>query len=135
MYLKNIKYLLFIISYLTLTNSCRELSGTNDPGLLEPNITSPGYITVTIPEYGETYTRGDTINIKWIGSSWINKVDIMLFRKNELKRIIVEGVENSWSYLWIIPESTNHSVHYRIKLQDHHYYSISDFSDQFEITD
>jgi len=89
-------------------------------------------ITVTEPVFGTIRNPGDTLHINWIAPT-INKIDIQLYRKSELKLSIVENLENNGHFEWKIPFEIPLSNHYLIKIVSHINYNIFAFSGQFGI--
>ena len=129
--------LIIVFSFLPaiILQSCRQLTGVSDPGFPETiGSEKPKTLLITSPKFGDVYMPGETIEIKWISSSSVEKVDIMLFRKYELKKLLAQQLINNNKFRWKIPLSINHSLHYIIKIRAYPDTSITDKSGQFGIT-
>ena len=129
---------IFIISgaiIISLLTGCRQiLEGTTDPGLITPDLERVEKIIVTSPARGDFYAPGDVIEIKWLTSfSSAKKINILLYRKSNLKRTIIESTQNAGSYFWRIPDAIDNSVHYLIKVINNNNPEVFNYSGQFGI--
>ena len=132
---KIILLIAFLFLPVIFLQSCRQLTGVSDPGFPETiGSEKPKTLLITSPKFGDVYMPGETIEIKWISSSSVEKVDIMLFRKYELKKLLAQQLINNNKFRWKIPLSINHSLHYIIKIRAYPDTSITDKSGQFGIT-
>ena len=113
--------------------SCRQLVGDENPPelIIEPPAEANN-IQIIEPAYGNVFSPGDTITIKWTAPT-IQKLDIQLFRKTEYQITITENLNNDGEYLWKIPNGFPFSHHYLIKIISHSNQNIYDFSEQFGI--
>lgn len=135
MRLEKIYIQLFFLSSTILLGGCRLL--IND--YPEPeSVVEPIYLnafTITSPKYSSFWKPGNTMEIKWITSGSIEKVDIQLFRKTTLLRDLKINLMNNGSFIWNIPNDIDHSVHYHIKIINHNNPDEYELSDRFAILD
>jgi hypothetical protein len=85
----------------------------------DSQINNPGTFSnliIEAPTFGEVLKPGSTYQIKWSFPSTIKKIQIRLYRKEELKSIIAIAYENNGAFNWTIPNNIINSVHYRIKI-------------------
>ena len=75
------------------------------------------------------------MEIKWITSGSVEKVDIQLYRKSEIKKSLKNNFKNDDSFIWYLPNDINHSLHYHIKITNHNNPDEHELSDRFAITD
>lgn len=130
---KNI-FLLFIISLLTLSCSSRDDDwNVNDNPLISP--IGNYQLKISTPEPGETWKPGTTQVITWSFPESIDKVQIILYRKDELKMFLTVNTENTGKFEWKIPAQFLNSVHYRIKIVAYDLPLINKTSDYFFILD
>ncbi len=73
------------------------------------------------------------LEIKWITSGSVEKVDIQLYRKTTLIKDLKNNLNNDGSFIWYIPNDINHSLHYHIKLINHNNADEHELSDRFAI--
>ena len=113
--------------------SCRQLVGDENPPelIIEPHLEANN-IQIIEPSYGNVFSPGDTITIKWTAPT-IQKLDIQLFRKTEYQITINDNLNNDGEYIWIIPNGFPLSHHYLIKIISHSNQNIYDLSEQFGI--
>jgi|AntRauTorcE11898_2_1112593.scaffolds.fasta_scaffold00439_2 hypothetical protein len=71
-------------------------------------------ITLTYPNGGEVFEQGDMVDIAWTSENFSGEVDIELMGANGM--MIAEGVENSGSYEWTIPDDQAAADDYTIKV-------------------
>ncbi len=115
MILKIVK-LFFIVSMVIFLSSCREaVKDGSDSGIVNPPTYAPG-LRLVEPDYGEIWPPGSTHEIKWDVVENEFKIEILLYRKNEYKKTIAEGIDNNGSFLWSIPHDLPQSHHYRIHI-------------------
>ena len=126
---------LFFLSSTILLGGCRLL--IND--YTEPEIVvEPVYINafvITSPTYSSFWKPGNMMEIKWITSGFIEKVDIQLYRKTTLLRNLKINLMNNGIFIWNIPGDIDHSVHYHIKIINHNNPDEYELSDRFAIID
>jgi hypothetical protein len=120
---------------ISLFTGCRQLfGGANDSGIITTDFEYVEKIIVTSPARGDFYAPGDLIEIKWLTSfSSVSYVDILLYRKSTLQRIIIENTQNLGSYSWRIPNVIDNSVHYNFKIVDSNNPEVFNYSGQFGI--
>ena len=112
-----ISLLLTALSCLLLVTGCRQITdGSNDFSLSAPYIYETKSIFISSPSAREIYKRGDVILIKWIPPRATSKVDILLYKKSELKVRVKQNFENNGEIEWQIPNDIPYSNHYKIKL-------------------
>ncbi|MFA7288372.1 MAG: Ser-Thr-rich GPI-anchored membrane family protein [Melioribacteraceae bacterium] len=122
------KYFLFIL-FSALFLSCGRVDESNPVIPVAPS----DVVQVLSPKYGEYFHPGDEVAIKWSFPERISSVNILLYRKTELKTIIAAGIKNNGVYNWIIPDIINRSVHYRIEVRNANDSSFTTLSDYFYI--
>ncbi len=131
--MKLISLLLFTVLLLLANFGCRQIFGdrTQTDSIIET--TDVNSIVVTQPEYGSEFKQGDEMQISWISSGDVSKVDIILYKKSEQIMKIKEGITNSNKFTWRIPVSLKSSVHYLIYILNHYNHDEFDISDRFII--
>ena len=126
--------LFFLLSVIFL-GGCRLL--VND--YPEPEtVVEPVYInafTITSPKYSSFWKPGAMMEIRWITSGSIEKVDIQLFRKTTFLRDLKINLMNNGIFIWNIPGDIKNSVHYHIKIINHNNSDENELSDRFAILD
>ena len=123
------KLFVLIISLILL--NCRDSSTPTSNLDFSPG--PQGNITVTSPTSSENWQPGTVRTIMWNKESAINKVDVLLFRKDLKILTITQGIENASSYDWEVPADLDYSHHYRIKIVSSSPGDIGTFSDYFYI--
>ena len=128
----------FVISaaiLILLFTGCRQLfGGANDPGFITTDYEYVEKIIVTSPARGDFYAPGDLIEIKWLTSfSSVSNVNILLYRKSALQRMIIKNTQNFGSYFWRIPDVIDNSVHYNFKVVDSNNPEVFNYSGSFGI--
>ena len=116
--MKIVKYFVFLILLISVS-SCRDTINTSDDGntgLEPPPEFGPG-LSLISPSTGDIWMPGSGHEIIWEVVPNEFKVDILLYRKSEFKFAIAEGIENTGSYYWQIPNSIQESHHYRIHIR------------------
>lgn len=136
--MNNYKYFFSLVTlYLLFTlPGCRDLfGGGSEPLPISVNEDSfPATIEITTPQYASAWKPGDTMPIQWVTSASIEKISIELYRKSTFQFKLIERKVNDGLYYWKIPEAINHSVHYRIKIINHHKPEENMISRSFAIT-
>jgi len=126
--------LFFLLSAIFL-GGCRLL--VND--YPEPEtVVEPVYLnafTITSPTYSSFWKPGAIMEITWITSGSIDKVDIQLYRKTTLLRDLKINLMNNDVFKWNIPSDIDHSVHYHIKIINHNNPNEYELSERFAILD
>lgn len=135
MRLEKIYIQIFILLSTILLGGCRLLTGNST----EPeSIVEPVYLNafiITAPKYSSFWKPGDMMEIKWITSGSIDKVDIQLYRKSTFKKNLENNLKNNGSFIWNIPNEIDHSLHYHIKIINHNNPVENELSDRFAIKD
>ena len=133
MRLEKIYIQLFFLLSTILLGGCRLLTGYNT----EPEtVVEPVYINafiITSPEKSSFWKPGDMMEIKWITSGSIDKVDIQLYRKSTFIRDLKYNLMNNGSFKWYIPNEIDYSLHYHIKIINHNNPDEYELSDRFAI--
>lgn len=57
-----------------------------------------------IPLRSASYKKGQTVDVKWTGGSTDEKVNVELYKGNELKLRVADKIGNDQHYNWIIPK-------------------------------
>ncbi|HEY6437876.1 MAG TPA: GPI anchored serine-threonine rich family protein [Ignavibacteriaceae bacterium] len=114
-------------------SGCKQILGDSEPpeSIVQPPIEAMKII-VTEPAFGTIKNPGETLSIEWSAPT-IRKIDIQLFRKNELKLTLIENLENEGKFDWRIPIDIPRSNHYLIKIMSHINNDIYELSGQFGI--
>ncbi len=95
-------------------------------------ITKQEFIVVS-PKSGDLWLTGESYEIKWIPSSRANFVSIELYRKNTLKKVVIQKTENDGIYKYTIPYDLQASNLYKIKIINFGDPEEFTFSDYFSI--
>jgi hypothetical protein len=97
---------------------------------------TPGSLTVTSPNGGETWLRGTTHTITWTKSgSPGGYVKIELLKAGVLNQIIIASTTNSGSYSWSILSTQTLGADYKIRITSTTYSEATDSSNaNFAIT-
>ncbi|MBN1301603.1 MAG: hypothetical protein JW995_10350 [Melioribacteraceae bacterium] len=112
-----IKFILVIAFLSVLTLGCRDsLTGETDQLEYSEN-EAFNWIVVESPLAAEIYQPGDTVDIKWKSNAEIKNVKLTLLKKNYFELVLVEQMENTGHYSWIIPPSLTDSHHYKLRIQ------------------
>jgi hypothetical protein len=93
----------------------------------------PNTKIITSPAFGEIIKPGTSYTIRWSYLSEFGKVQIKLYRKQELKAILATALVSNGSFVWNVPLDIQKSVHYRIKITSVDIPTISALSDYFKI--
>ena len=73
-------------------------------------------ITVTEPNGGEKWNLGKKYNIEWESTGIDGTVEIDLYKSGRWYRDVADDVENTGSYLWMIPSNIETSQYYKIRV-------------------
>jgi len=135
MRLEKIYIQLFFLLPAIIITGCRLLTSDNT----EPeSIVEPVHLnafTITSPKNSSFWKPGDMMEIKWITSGSIDKVDIQLYRKSTFIKDLKNNLKNNGSFRWNIPYEIDHSLHYHIKIINHNNPDEYELSDRFAIID
>ncbi|MEE9449128.1 MAG: Ser-Thr-rich GPI-anchored membrane family protein [Ignavibacteriaceae bacterium] len=126
---------LFFLLPTILLGGCRLLTGDNTEPI---SVVEPVYLNafiITSPEKSSFWKPGDMMEIKWITSGSIDKVDIQLYRKSAFKKELENNLKNNGSFIWNIPNDIDHSLHYHIKIINHYNPDEYELSNGFAIKD
>lgn len=85
------------------------------------------------PEEGENWKPGTTHQIQWSFSREVEKINIYLYRKDQLKLTIAEDIDNKNQFEWTVPNVIDYSHHYRISVVDRLQKETGNFSNYFFI--
>jgi len=133
MRLEKIYIQLFFLLSAILLGGCRLF--IND--YPEPEtVVEPDYLnafTITSPKYSSFWKPGNTMEIKWITSGSVEKVDIQLYNKSDFRKNLGDNLNNNGSFKWYIPKDIRHSLHYHIKIINHNNPDENELSDRFAI--
>ncbi len=91
---------LFFLLPTILLGGCRLLTGDNTEPI---SVVEPVYlnaIIITSPEKSSFWKPGDMMEIKWVTSGSIDKVDIQLYRKSAFKKELENNLKNNGSFIW-----------------------------------
>lgn len=122
--------LYFFLLLLFISCSERAISETN-PDESQFNISDKPQ--VVNPVFGERWIPGTTATIRWEFPSRTKRIQILLYRKTEIKNIITNTTDNTGSFKWKIPADQLNSVHYRIEIIDIDATSFRTTSEYFNI--
>jgi hypothetical protein len=75
-------------------------------------------ITILSPNDNQEWQRGSRNNITWETLGEIDYVDISLYRKGELIKIIASNVYDDGRFSWKVPHTLLASAYYQIKIKD-----------------
>lgn len=100
-------------------NSCsrNDLVGP-EKGPGDSNQTIIDNMRILSPQAGVTWKPGTVQKITWSFPDVVKKVQIKLYKKQELKSILAIAYENTGSFEWKIPIDIVNSNHYRIEVFD-----------------
>ena len=127
--------LLFFLLSTALSGGCRLLTGDDT---VPESVVQPDYLNAFIiisPERASFWKPRDMLEIKWITSGSVKKIDIQLYRKTTLIKDLKNNLKNDGSFIWYIPNDINHSLHYHIKIINHNNPDEYELSDRFAIKD
>ncbi len=91
--------------------------------------TTPGSITVTGPNGGESWAAAESRNISWASTNAGSTVNVDLYQAGEFSLSIIEGTNNNGAYLWTVPSSVTTGSDYKIKVTASGNASVTDESD------
>ncbi len=131
---KNNLTLLFLISIFVF-DGCRSFTDENNNAelLVDPNYST--YFLITSPPKYSIWKPGEQLQISWITSGNVGKVDIQLYKKSDLILVLKTNYSNRGSFSWNIPNDINQSLHYQIKISNHNNPDEYELSDRFAIND
>lgn len=109
------RYILPLLIF-SLFFSCRQNEKISNPEPTDIIEAAMNDMMIFSPQPGDDWKPSTTQIILWKSATGIGSVQIQLYRKNELKRIISDRYANTGSYTWIIPTNLASSVHYRIRI-------------------
>jgi hypothetical protein len=132
---KEVYIQLFFLFSTILMGGCRLL--IND--YTEPDtVVEPVYLNAfvfTSPERASFWKPGTIMEIKWITSGSIEKIDVQLYKKSSFIKNLGNNVDNYGLFSWHIPNDIMHSVHYHIKIINHNNPDEYELSGRFAIID
>ena len=135
MRLEKIYIQLFFLLPIILLGGCRLLTGDNtEPQPVVEPVYSNTFI-ITSPKDASFWKPGEMMEIKWITSGSVEKVDIQLYRKSAFKKELGNNLRNNGSFRWNIPNDIDHSLHYHIKIINYNNPNEYELSDRFAIKD
>ncbi|NNG27147.1 MAG: hypothetical protein HKM87_06445 [Ignavibacteriaceae bacterium] len=135
MRLEKIYIQIFFLSFTLFLVGCRLLTGDNTDPKSVVQVDYANDFVITSPERASFWRPGESLEIKWITSGSVEKVDIQLYRKTILIMDVKDKLSNSGSFTWEIPNDINHSLHYHIKILNHNNPEEYELSDRFAIID
>ncbi|MBU0559165.1 MAG: peptidoglycan DD-metalloendopeptidase family protein [Bacteroidetes bacterium] len=92
------------------------------------NFSTTQTITVSSPNGGENWQKGQQYNITWSDNITEN-VKIELYKGGSLNSTIVSSTSSNGTYLWTVPTSLTDGNDYKVKITSVNNASINDFSD------
>ena len=90
--------------------------------------TTPGSITVTNPNGGESWEATEIKNISWNSTNAGSSVNVDLYRSGDYYLGIAEGTANDGAYSWLIPSSVATASNYKVKITSSGDASVTDQS-------
>lgn len=129
---KNYILLFFLLSTI-LPGGCRLLTGDDT---VPESVVQPDYLNAFIiisPERASFWKPRDMMEIKWVTSGSVEKVDIQLYRKTTLIKDLKNNLKNDGSFIWYIPDNIDNSLHYQIKIINLNNLDEHELSDKFAI--
>jgi len=127
--------IIILMSLTFLVNGCRQIFGDREQPDTITEITDVNSINIIQPVYASEFFKGEKMNIEWISSGYISKVDILLFKKDNFITVLANNTRNENSFTWNIPNNLNSSVHYLIHVINHNNSDEFDISERFIISD
>ena len=88
-----------------------KISNDNDQTILNS-------LRISSPQVGATWQPGTVQKIIWSFPDVVKKVQIRLYKKQELRSILAIAYKNTGSFEWQIPAEILNSNHYRIQVFD-----------------
>ncbi|MCX6149507.1 MAG: hypothetical protein NTX22_03165 [Ignavibacteriales bacterium] len=125
-----LKYVTFVFLILLIVG-CRKETPVDVDNLVTDN--SNEFITLSSPQFGQKYSPGNKLAIRWETTPEVKKVNIDLYKKNELRGAIAHQISNQGSLDWDIPIDLTQSVHYKIKISSSSNSDVFIFSGVFSI--
>jgi hypothetical protein len=121
-----------LIFFLFLSG-CRQIFGDGEqPESIVQAPSESSQIFITAPEQGSIWKPGDVIKIKWLAVS-INHIDIQIYKKSAYQFTIIQNIDNTGTFDWLIPIDINLSNQYLIKILNHNTPDVYQFSGRFGI--
>ncbi len=90
--------------------------------------TTPGSITVTNPNGGESWEATEIKNISWNSTNVGSSVNVDLYKSGDYYLGIAEGTANDGAYSWLIPSSVANASNYKVKITSSGDASVTDQS-------
>ena len=90
--------------------------------------TTPGSITVTSPNGGESWEATEIRNISWNSTNAGSSVNVDLYKSGDYYLGIAEGTANDGAYSWMIPSSVATASNYKVKITSSGDASVADQS-------
>lgn len=99
---------------------CRQIFGDREQPeqIVSPSEQKAKFV-FTSPTFRSVWKADEVMEIKWITSGQVNKVNIKLFRKSFLQFNLVLGLQNNGNYSWNIPANISPSLHYLIRIENY----------------
>ncbi len=116
--MKNKFYNFLVLSIIFLFYAgCREsINEAPEIGITIKDPETIENINILAPVKDAIFEPGDLIQVRWLSSESLSKVDVFLFRKNMLKQTLISNQDNIGTYGWRIPHDFDNSIHYSIKV-------------------
>jgi hypothetical protein len=122
----------------TTTLKAKAFKASYNPSLIATaNYTfAPPPLTVLFPNGGETLYRGSTYAITWHTGQTANWIEIELWRGSYpyYHPTIATFIQNTGSFQWTIPSTTEIGDNYRVRIRNHYigsYPGDEDYSDSY----
>jgi len=133
---KNILIILFFCGVLTSCISFYQEGQETKKLDVNPKTSA---ITITSPQGGDVWYKGNTYDITWTSSYVDDAVVIDLYHGGTTAAywvdFIVQYTDDDGTYSWTIPTTIIHQADYIIGISDYDGYATSDFSEEFTITE
>lgn len=126
----------FILFFILLLISCRQYFGdaSQPESIVQPVETKNNFV-ITSPKYAASYKHSESMNIKWLTSGSVEKINIKLFRKSAFQFDIANAADNNGSYNWKVPEDLSNSLHYILRIENTNNSNEYTLSERFIIED
>jgi hypothetical protein len=115
------KYKIFIpvLLILLVSISCRDHS-RHIPELTinESENIITNWVTISNPEYGDTWQPGSTHLINWKTNTEIESINIDLYKKGAKMYNLALAIANTGEFLWAIPTDIIRSNHYKVRISN-----------------
>lgn len=126
---------IFLLIFFVIIISCTQREELITQNEEIPINVSNNDLKIISPKYGETWKPGTTQKIKWELSSEVKKVQLIIYKKENLIQHLAISYPNIGEFNWNIPNNFVNSVHYRIKIIAVDVPRIFSLSDYFYIKD